>query len=124
MSNIWPGFVSTQMLPSSVAKESRREARRMARKLQAERRRRVFWVILSLTIGAVVGSMFSKAHSQSIPVPPKVVTASVGDTIWSIAKRYPKSGVTTGARMHQILEANPSLGSTLYSGDTIVIPSH
>lgn len=123
MSNIWPGFVATHTLPSSVAQQSQREARRMARKLQAERRRRSLWVVVALVVGAVIGSMFSKAHSQSVPVPPTVVKVGAGDTVWSIAKRYPRSGVTTGARMHQILKANPALGSTLYSGDTVVIPA-
>lgn len=123
MSNIWPGFVATHMLPSSVAQESKRETRRMARKLQAERRRRTLWVVVALVVGAVIGSMFSKAHSQSVPVPPTVVKAGIGDTVWSIAKRYPRSGVTTGTRMHQILKANPALGNTLYAGDTVVIPS-
>ena len=123
MSNIWPGFVATHTLHSAVAQESLRETRRMARKLQAERRRRSLWVVVALVIGAVIGSMFSKAHSQSVPVPPTVVTAGIGDTVWSIAKRYPRSGVTTGGRMHQILKANPALGNTLYAGDTVVIPS-
>lgn len=122
MSNIWPGFVATHSASVSVAQESQREARRMARKLQAERRRRTVWVIVALVIGAVIGSMFSKAHSQSVPVPPTVVKVGIGDTVWSLAKRYPKSGVTTGARMHQILRANPALSGTLYAGDTVVIP--
>ena len=122
MSNIWPGFVATHSASISVAQESQREARRMARKLQAERRRRTVWVMVALVIGAVIGSMFSKAHSQSVPVPPTVVKVGIGDTVWSLAKRYPKSGVTTGARMHQILRANPELSGTLYAGDTVVIP--
>lgn len=122
MSNIWPGFVATHSASVSVAQESQREARRMARKLQAERRRRTVWVMVALVIGAVIGSMFSKAHSQSVPVPPTVVKVGIGDTVWSLAKRYPKSGVTTGARMHQILRANPALSGTLYAGDTVVIP--
>lgn len=122
MSNIWPGFVATHSTSVSVAQESQREARRMARKLQAERRRRTVWVMVALVIGAVIGSMFSKAHSQSVPVPPTVVKVGIGDTVWSLAKRYPKSGVTTGARMHQILRANPALSGTLYAGDTVVIP--
>ena len=122
MSNIWPGFVATHSASISVAQESQREARRMARKLQAERRRRTVWVMVALVIGAVIGSMFSKAHSQSVPVPPTVVKVGIGDTVWSLAKRYPKSGVTTGARMHQILRANPALSGTLYAGDTVVIP--
>ena len=122
MSNIWPGFVATHTASVSVAQESQREARRMARKLQAERRRRTVWVMVALVIGAVIGSMFSKAHSQSVPVPPTVVKVGIGDTVWSLAKRYPKSGVTTGARMHQILRANPALSGTLYAGDTVVIP--
>jgi predicted Zn-dependent protease len=122
MSNIWPGFVATHSASVSVVQESQREARRMARKLQAERRRRTVWVMGALVIGAVFGSMFSKAHSQSVPVPPTVVHVNSGDTVWSIAKRYPRSGVTTGARMHQILKANPGLSGTLYAGDTVVIP--
>jgi ABC-type uncharacterized transport system substrate-binding protein len=122
MSNIWPGFVATHTASVSVAQESQREARRMARKLQAERRRRTVWVMVALVIGAVIGSMFSKAHSQSVPVPPTVVKVGSGDTVWSLAKRYPKSGVTTGARMHQILRANPDLSGTLYAGDKVVIP--
>lgn len=122
MSNIWPGFVATHSASVSVAQESQRETRRMARKLQAERRRRTVWVMVALVIGAVIGSMFSKAHSQSVPVPPTVVKVGIGDTVWSLAKRYPKSGVTTGARMHQILRANPGLSGTLYAGDTVVIP--
>ena len=124
MSNIWPGFVSTHNSPSFIAQESQRERRRMARQLQAERRRRFLWVVIALVAGTLIGSMFSKAHSQSVPVPPIVIKASIGDTVWSLAKRYPRSGMTTGARMHQILKANPSLGSKLYSGDTVVIPAH
>jgi LysM repeat protein len=67
--------------------------------------------------------MFSKAHSQSVPVPPMVVKAGIGDTLWSIAKRHTRTGMTTGARMHQIIKANPELGGTLYAGETIVIPA-
>ena len=52
-----------------------------------------------------------------------VVKAGSGDTVWSIAKRHPKSGMTTGARMHQIIKANPDLGRTLYAGETIAIPA-
>ena len=123
MSNIWPGFVATHSRQSSASQESLRETRRMARKLQSERRRRTIWVMVALCVGAVIGSMFSKAHSQSVPVPPMVVKAGIGDTVWSIAKRHPKSGMTTGARMHQIIKANPELGGTLYAGETIVIPA-
>ena len=123
MSNIWPGFVATHSRQSSVSQESLRETRRMARKLQSERRRRTIWVTVALCVGAVIGSMFSKAHSQSVPVPPMVVKAGIGDTVWSIAKRHPKSGMTTGARMHQIIKASPDLGRTLYAGETIVIPA-
>lgn len=123
MSNIWPGFVATQSPSLSAAKESQREARRMARQLQAERRRRALWVVVALVVGAVIGSMFSKAHSQSVPMPPKLVTVSQGDTMWAIAKRYPRSGMTTGARMYQLLKANPRLGTALHAGDTIVVPA-
>ena len=90
MSNIWPGFVATHSRQSSASQESLRKTRRMARKLQSERRRRTIWVMVALCVGAVIGSMFSKAHSQSVPVPPMVVKAGIGDTVWSIAKRHPK----------------------------------
>jgi len=123
MSNIWPGFVATHSLQSSASQESLRQTRRMARKLQSERRRRTIWVMVALCVGAVIGSMFSKAHSQSVPVPPMVVQAGSGDTVWSIARRHPGTGMTTGARMHQIIKANPELGGTLYAGETIVIPA-
>ena len=52
-----------------------------------------------------------------------VVKAGIGDTVWSIAKRHPRTGMTTGARMHQIIKANPELDRTLYAGETIVIPA-
>lgn len=123
MSNIWPGFIATHTASESVNREIQREARRIARKLQAERQRRAIWVMVALVVGAVIGSMFSKAHSQSVPVSPTVVKVGAGDTVWSLATRFPRSGVTTGARMHQILRANPNLSGTLYAGDTIVIPA-
>lgn len=122
MTNIWPGFVATQNRSRLDLERMQQLQRRLRRELKSERQRRVMYIVVALIGGAIVGSSFSKAHSQRQYGKPSLAKVRAGDSLWGIARHYPKAGVATAQRVVDIQRANPKTSYVLIPGDTLVIP--
>lgn len=122
MTNIWPGFVATQERPTLHLERMQQLQRRLRRQLKSERQRRLMYIVLALIGGAIAGSSFSKVHSQRPYIKPSMAKVRAGDSLWVIARHYPKAGVATPQRVVDIQRANPKTSDVLIPGDTLVIP--
>ncbi len=85
-------------------------------------RKLVFVIIVFIIMTCAVSNVFGDGHQRDTSIYYEEISASKGDSYWSIAQRYDSDGMSKKEYVDYIMDFNGANNENLQAGQKIVVP--
>lgn len=79
--------------------------------------------LVVLVVALLLGAALISATPNQERMPTTTVRVGSGDTLWSLAHRYPVDGLTTGQTVELLSEINKLQDATIVTGAILRVPA-